>query len=108
MSETSDEVETIDTPRISTGVAGLDVILEGGLDENRLYLYEGRPGTGKTTIALQFLLEGARQGEQVLYITLSETERELQLVAKRHGWSLDGVSLFELVPRKRRSIRIAS
>jgi circadian clock protein KaiC len=98
MSEGSDEVETIDAPRISTGVEGLDVILDGGVDENRLYLYEGRPGTGKTTIALQFLLEGVRQGEKVLYITLSETERELQLVAKRHGWSLAGVSLFELVP----------
>src|ERR1700754_2593138 len=98
MSERSGEVDTIDAPRISSGVEGLDVILEGGVDENRLYLYEGRPGTGKTTIALQFLLEGVRQGEQVLYITLSETERELQLVAKRHGWSLDGVSLFELVP----------
>jgi circadian clock protein KaiC len=98
MSERSDEEATIDQPRISTGVEGLDIILEGGVDENRLYLYEGRPGTGKTTIALQFLLEGVRQGEQVLYITLSETERELQLVAKRHGWSLEGVSLFELVP----------
>lgn len=98
MSLTSEEVETIDAPRISSGVEGLDVILDGGLDENRLYLYEGRPGTGKTTIALQFLMEGVRQDERVLYITLSETERELQLVAKRHGWSLDGVTLFELVP----------
>ena len=79
-----------DPPRISTGSAGLDDILGGGLDPNRLYLYEGRPGTGKTTIALQFLLEGARRGERVLYITLSETERELRagrraprLVARR-------------------------
>ena len=92
----SDELD--DTPRISTGSNGLDHILGGGLDPNRLYLYEGRPGTGKTTIALQFLLEGARQGERVLYITLSETTRELALVARRHGWSLDGVSIFELVP----------
>src|SRR3546814_4352793 len=53
-----------------------------------MYLYEGRPGTGKTTIALQFLLEGVRRGERVLYITLSETRRELALVAKRHGWTL--------------------
>src|SRR3546814_12986211 len=63
-----------------------------------MYLYEGRPGTGKTTIALQFLLEGVRRGERVLYITLSETRRELALVAKRHGWTLDGIELFELVP----------
>jgi circadian clock protein KaiC len=63
-----------------------------------MYLYEGRPGTGKTTISLEFLLAGAAAGERVLYITLSETERELNLVAKRHGWSLDGVDIFELVP----------
>ena len=63
-----------------------------------MYLYEGRPGTGKTTLALEFLLEGARKGEQVLSITLSETERELKLVAQRHGWSLDGIDIFELVP----------
>lgn len=85
-------------PRISTGSVGLDDILGGGLDPDRLYLYEGRPGTGKTTIALQFLLDGARRGERVLYITLSETSSELRLVAKRHGWSLDGVDIFELVP----------
>lgn len=65
-----------------------------------MYLYEGRAGTGKTTLALEFLLEGARKGEQVLYITLSETERELKLVAQRHGWSLDGIDIFELVPRE--------
>ena len=87
-----------DPPRISTGSQGLDDILFGGLDSNRLYLYEGRPGTGKTTIALQFLLEGARSGERVLYITLSETQKELRLVARRHGWSLDGVDIFELAP----------
>jgi circadian clock protein KaiC len=84
--------------RISTGSVGLDDILRGGLDRDRMYLYEGRPGTGKTTIALQFLLEGVRNGEKVLYITLSETEQELRLVASRHGWSLDGVTIFELVP----------
>lgn len=63
-----------------------------------MYLYEGRPGTGKTTIALQFLLKGARNGERVLYISLSETRPELDLVAQRHGWSLEGVDIFELVP----------
>ena len=84
--------------RISTGSSGLDDILCGGLDADRMYLYEGRPGTGKTTLALQFLLEGARHGERALYISLSETERELRLVAERHGWSLDGIDIFELVP----------
>lgn len=86
-----------EAPRISTGSAGLDDILGGGLDPNRMYLYEGSPGSGKTTLALQFLLEGVRQGEQVLYVTLSETKEELELVAKRHGWSLQGVDVFELV-----------
>ena len=61
-------------------------------------MVEGEPGTGKTTIALQYLLEGARRGEKGLYVTLSETECELRLVAKRHGWSLDQLSIFELVP----------
>jgi circadian clock protein KaiC len=88
----------IAVPRISTGSSGLDDILGGGLDPDRMYLYEGHPGTGKTTIALQFLLEGARQGERSLYISLSETEQELRLVAARHGWSLEGVEVFELVP----------
>ena len=83
-------------PRISTGCAGLDIILNGGLDPNRLYLYEGKPGAGKTTLALQFLIEGARCGESALYITLSETAQELRLVAQRHGWSLSGIEIFEL------------
>jgi len=87
-----------DLPRISTGSEGLDDILGGGFDANRMYLYEGRPGTGKTTIALQFLLRGVRNGERVLYISLSETKRELTLVAQRHGWSLEGLDIFELVP----------
>jgi circadian clock protein KaiC len=93
------QIETLsdDPPRISTGCKGLDSILGGGLDSNRMYLYEGRPGTGKTTLALQFLMEGARRGERVLYVSLSETGDELRLVAKRHGWSLAGVDVFELV-----------
>ena len=84
--------------RVLTGIPGLDDVLGGGLDPERLYLIEGEPGTGKTTLALQFLLEGVRRGEKGLYVTLSETERELRLVAKRHGWSLDDISIFELVP----------
>ncbi|HYG07937.1 MAG TPA: ATPase domain-containing protein [Stenotrophomonas sp.] len=84
--------------RISTGNKGLDNILGGGLDPNRMYLYEGKPGTGKTTLAMEFLLDGARNGEKVLYISLSETERELQLVARRHGWDMSNIDIFELVP----------
>jgi circadian clock protein KaiC len=87
-----------DTARISTGNSGLNKILGGGIDADRMYLYEGKPGTGKTTLALQFLLEGARQKERVLYVALSESEAELRLVATRHGWTLDGVDLFELIP----------
>lgn len=81
---------------IATGNTGLDQVLRGGLPRDRLYLLEGTPGSGKTTLGLQFLFEGVRQGESVLYITLSETSEELQSVAESHGWSLDGVHLFEL------------
>jgi circadian clock protein KaiC len=80
-----------------TGVPGLDDILRGGLTQQRLYLVEGTPGTGKTTLSLQFLLEGARQGEKGLYVTLSETAEELRAVAATHGWSLDDLAIFELV-----------
>lgn len=82
--------------RISTGVPGLDDILGGGFPGHRLYLVEGDPGTGKTTLALQFLLDGKRRGERVLYVTLSETKDELHDVAESHGWSLDGISIYEL------------
>jgi circadian clock protein KaiC len=85
------------TQRASTGVPGLDDILGGGLTKNRVYLVEGTPGTGKTTLALQFLLEGLKLGEKGLYITLSETSGELHSIAESHGWSLDELSLFELV-----------
>jgi circadian clock protein KaiC len=84
--------------RISTGNAELDDILGGGLDPQRIYLYEGRPGTGKTTLALQFLLEGVKRGESALYVSLSETRNELTVIARRHGWSLDDITVFELVP----------
>ena len=80
------------------GVDGLDDITAGGLTRGRLFLLEGNPGTGKTTIGTQFLISGAAQGEPSLYITLSETEDELRAGARSHGWSLDGVDIFELVP----------
>jgi circadian clock protein KaiC len=80
------------------GVAGLDDITKGGLARGRLFLLEGSPGTGKTTIATQFLMAGAAAGESSLYITLSETEDELRAGAASHGWNLDGIDLFELVP----------
>ena len=84
-------------PKLSTGTAGLDAILDGGIDPGRVYLIEGTPGTGKTTLALSFLIEGARQGDATLYVTLSESENELRAVAANHGWSLDGVDIFELL-----------
>ena len=83
--------------RVSLGVSGLDDILGGGVTKDRVYLIEGTPGTGKTTLSLQFLLEGVSRGESGLYITLSETKAELNAVAATHGWSLDKISLFELV-----------
>ena len=82
----------------ATGIAGLDYILGGGLVRNRLYLIEGVPGSGKTTLAMQFLLEGVRLGEPVLYVTLSETDEELRAVAASHDWSLEGISIHELAP----------
>jgi circadian clock protein KaiC len=84
-------------PRASTGIAGLDDVLGGGLPTKHVYLVEGDPGAGKTTLGLQFLLEGVRNGEKGLYVTLSETAAELRTVAASHGWRLDGVELFELV-----------
>jgi circadian clock protein KaiC len=80
----------------STGVPGLDEVLSGGLLRDCLYLVEGKPGVGKTTLAMQFLLEGLRQGETCLYVTLSETRRELDVVAASHGWDLQQLSLIEL------------
>ncbi|MBA4090811.1 MAG: circadian clock protein KaiC [Sphingobium sp.] len=80
------------------GVGGLDDILAGGLTRGRVFLLEGSPGTGKTTIATQFLMEGATRGEKCLYVTLSETEDEMRDSAQSHGWDLTGIDLFELVP----------
>lgn len=80
----------------TTGIPGLDEILRGGLPRNHLYLLQGKPGTGKTTLAMQFLLEGARRGEKGLYITFSETKKELEAVAQSHGWDLSPLSILEL------------
>jgi circadian clock protein KaiC len=79
----------------STGVIGLDEVLIGGFTRDRLFLVEGIPGSGKTTLALQFLRTGAQAGESVLYVTLSETEQELRSVAESHGWTLDGIQVRE-------------
>ena len=81
-----------------TGVVGLDDVLGGGLAPGHVFLLEGHPGTGKTTVALQFLREGAANGERVLYVTLSETEAELHSVAASHGWSLGGIEVREMLP----------
>jgi circadian clock protein KaiC len=81
----------------ATGIAGLDQILGGGLPPNRLYLIEGDPGAGKTTLALRYLLEGAKHGEAGLYVTLSETKEEIDAVAESHGWTLDPIHVVELV-----------
>ncbi len=83
--------------RLPMGISGLDEILGGGLTPERLYLVEGTPGTGKTTLSLKFLLEGVARGERCLYVTLSETSDELLAAAATHGWSLEGVELYELV-----------
>ena len=82
--------------KCTSGVAGLDDILGGGFPRGCLYLIEGRPGAGKTTLALQFLLEGGRIGEKCLYVTLSETKQELEAVAQSHAWNLDGITVIEL------------
>lgn len=89
----------MDTSKAATGIVGLDDILSGGLSRGHVFLLEGQPGTGKTTVALQFLMEGARVGETCLYITLSETESELRSGARSHGWELDEhIKIYELTP----------
>lgn len=90
-------VAPLSRPKLSTGTVGLDAILSGGIEPERVYLVEGTPGTGKTTLALGFLLEGVRQGESTLYSTLSESELELRSVAASHGWSMEGIVIYELV-----------
>jgi circadian clock protein KaiC len=84
--------------RVSSGCSGLDDILEGGYPKGHFYLLEGNPGTGKTTLALQFVLEGVKRGEKVLYVTLSESRKELMSVARSHGFETDRIEIFELLP----------
>src|SRR5262249_47112293 len=86
--------------RLPTGIAGLDDIMEGGLPADHMYLLEGDPGTGKTTLALQFMLDGVRAREGALYLTLSESRTELSASAASHGWSVDSVTFREYVARE--------
>ncbi|RYE76254.1 MAG: circadian clock protein KaiC, partial [Oxalobacteraceae bacterium] len=92
----NDRTSANSTGRISTGIAGLDDILGGGLTPQRVYLVEGSPGAGKTTLGLQFLLDGMARGEAGLYVTLSETTDELIAVGQSHGWDLTPLSIYEL------------
>jgi circadian clock protein KaiC len=86
--------------RIRTGIPSFDDILVGGLPKGEIYLVEGDPGTGKTTLGMQFVLEGKRQGERCLYVTLAESKSELEFGAQSHGWSLEGVPIAEFVPEE--------
>ncbi|MDP9127616.1 MAG: AAA family ATPase [Pseudomonadota bacterium] len=90
------ELDT-NVPLVTMGISELDDILGGGLTRNSVYLLNGAPGSGKTTLAMQYLFEGRAKGEKVLYVTLSETRKELQAAAASHGWSFDGIDVFELV-----------
>lgn len=91
---------TLSQSRAQTGIAGLDEVLVGGFPRDHIYLIQGNPGVGKTTLAVEFLLAGAAAGERCLYITLSETQTEINAVAASHGWSLAGVTLIELTARE--------
>lgn len=97
MQRTTTTANIPEQARASTGITGLDVVLGGGLPSQHVYLIEGDPGSGKTTLGLQFLRQGVQENERGLYVTLSETAAELRTVAASHGWTLDGIELFELV-----------
>ena len=85
------------TEKASTGVPGLDEVLDGGLPRDRLFLIDGIPGVGKTTLSMQFLLAGVAAGERAMYVTLAETKDELAAVAKSHGWKIDDIAVYELL-----------
>ncbi|RYE72971.1 MAG: hypothetical protein EOO80_19625, partial [Oxalobacteraceae bacterium] len=89
---------TIHSERIPTGIPEFDAVLHGGLVPGRIHLIEGRPGTGKTTLGLRYLLEGVKMGTPGLYLSLSEAEDELRESANNHGWSLDGIDVVEMIP----------
>lgn len=89
------------SPAVPSGVPGLDEVLGGGFPAGRMHLIVGETGTGKTTLALQFALEGRRAGEGVVFVTMAESEEELRANAASHGWSLDGIEIMELVPADR-------
>jgi circadian clock protein KaiC len=97
MDDDKESLDAQELPRISTGNAGLDDILGGGIDPERMYLIERQPRPGKTTLALEFLLEGVRRRTNSLHYAVGNRARTAQ-VAKRHGWSLKGITIFELVP----------
>src|SRR6185436_16079293 len=82
--------------RVRTGIAGLDMILGGGFPRDRIYLVQGDPGVGKTTVGMQFLAEGHARGERCLYIALSESRPEIEAIIASHGWSLEGITVIEL------------
>ena len=94
----NDEPESAAPALVPSGTPGLDDVMRGGFTPYGLYLIEGDPGSGKTTLALQFMMEGVRRGEHCMYVTLSEDERELRAAAASHGWSLDGIDIFEILP----------
>jgi circadian clock protein KaiC len=94
-----DRDAVVTNAKAKTGISGFDEVLSGGLSRGHIFLLEGKPGAGKTTAAVQFVLEGAKAGEQSLYITLSETEQELRQAAASHGWTLGNeIDVFELIP----------
>jgi len=92
-----EDEDDLEDKRASTGIAGLDAVLGGGFPVHHLHLVEGMPGTGKTTLALRFLFAGSEQGERGLYITLSESARELRITARRHGWSRGEIEIREVI-----------